>query len=272
MCAAPVTRQTLREQVLRILREEILHGVFQPGERLSEPELAKRLDVSLTPVREALGDLAASGLVVRNGRHGTHVRRIGVQDAVNLLAVRRALEMLAVRQAVANLTAADDATIKRLVKEQTSATDRTKVDPETAIPVLGRLNEEFHQLILRRTGNQWLINMLASIQDLLLFVRSELRKSTSVKRRRESLAEHRQIADALLARDADAAAAAMGRHVDNLEVHVVLLLQKLEASPTAGAALHGRSQFPRQAPQPSNDHEEVSRSSTRQVTRRDRPA
>ena len=84
MSAAPVTRQTLREQVLRILREEILTGVFEPGERLSEPELAKRLDVSLTPVREALGDLAASGLVVRNGRQGTHVRRIGVRDAVNL--------------------------------------------------------------------------------------------------------------------------------------------------------------------------------------------
>src|SRR5690606_29771997 len=103
-----VNRQTLRDQVLRILREEILGGVFAPGERLSEPELAKRLDVSLTPVREALGDLAASGLVVRNGRQGTHVRKVGVKDAVNLLAVRRALEVLAVRQAVKHLTPADD--------------------------------------------------------------------------------------------------------------------------------------------------------------------
>lgn len=239
MSAAPVTRQTLREQVLRILREEILTGVFQPGERLSEPELAKRLDVSLTPVREALGDLAASGLVVRNGRQGTHVRRIGVRDAVNLLAVRKSLEMLAVRQAVPGLTAADDATIKRLVKEQAAATDRTRSEPEAAIHRLGLLNEEFHQLILHRTGNLWLITMLASIQDLLLFVRTELRKSTSVKRRRESLAEHRRIAEALLARDADAAAAAMGEHVDNLEQDVIVLLTDLERAAT-GATRAGR--------------------------------
>src|SRR5690606_18847734 len=138
-------------------------------------------------------------------------------------------------------TEADDATLKRLMRDQAIATDRTKADPEDAIPVLGRLNEEFHQLILRRTGNQWLITMLASIQDLLLFVRTELRKSTSVKRRRESLAEHRLIAEALLARDADAAAAAMGRHVDNLEGHVILLLQELEASSASGAAPRGRS-------------------------------
>ncbi|HET8984470.1 MAG TPA: GntR family transcriptional regulator [Trueperaceae bacterium] len=265
MCAAPVTRQTLREQVLRILREEILNGVYQPGERLSEPELAKRLDVSLTPVREALGDLAASGLVVRNGRLGTHVRRIGVQDAVNLLAVRKSLEILAVRQAVTNLTAADDAIIRRLVKEQSTATDRTKADPESAIPVLGQLNEEFHQLILKRTGNQWLISMLASIQDLLLFVRTELRKSTSVKRRRESLTEHRQIAEALLARDADAAAAAMGQHVANLEGHVVQLIQHLDDSSTTGASRLARSRSQLTKPRSIDDIEEVSLRPTRQT-------
>src|SRR5690606_7265748 len=125
MSAVSVTRQTLREQVLRILRDEILNGTFQPGERLSEPELAKRLDVSMTPVREALGDLAASGLVVRNGRQGTHVRRLGKQDVVNLLAARRSLGMLAVRQAVPELTAADDALIERLVTEQIAATELT---------------------------------------------------------------------------------------------------------------------------------------------------
>jgi DNA-binding GntR family transcriptional regulator len=264
MCAAPVTRQTLREQVLRILREDILNGAFQPGERLSEPELAKRLDVSLTPVREALGDLAASGLVVRNGRLGTHVRKIGVQDAVNLLAVRKSLEILAVRQAVTNLTTADDATIKRIVREQASATDRTKAAPETAIPVLGQLNEDFHQLILARTNNQWLISMLASIQDLLLFVRTELRKSTSVKRRRESLAEHRQIAEALLARDADAAGAAMGQHVANLEGHVVQLIQQLEHSSAPGNPRLGPPRPPPIDTRSVNDDEEVSRRPNRQ--------
>src|SRR5690606_27799587 len=145
--------------------DEILNGTFQPGERLSEPELAKRLDVSLTPVREALGDLAASGLVVRNGRQGTHVRRLGKQDVVNLLAVRRSLGMLAVRQAVPELTAADDALIERLVTEQIAATELTTTDHDAATHALRRLNEEFHQLILLRTSNQWLIDIFASIQD-----------------------------------------------------------------------------------------------------------
>lgn len=228
MSAAPVTRQTLRDQVLRILREEILNGTFQPGERLSEPELAKRLDVSLTPVREALGDLAASGLVVRNGRHGTHVRRLSVEDVVNLSAVRRSLGMLAVRQAVHTLTEADDATIERLVTEQIAATELTTTDHDAATQALRRLNEEFHQLILVRTNNQWLIDIFASIQDLLLFVRTELAKRATVAHRRQSLAEHRRIAEALLARDPDAAATAMGEHVDRLEQRIVALLAELD--------------------------------------------
>jgi len=238
MSAASVTRQTLREQVLRILRDEILNGTFQPGERLSEPELAKRLDVSLTPVREALGDLAASGLVVRNGRQGTHVRRLGKQDVVNLLAVRRSLGMLAVRQAVPELTAADDALIERLVTEQIAATELTTTDHDAATHALRRLNEEFHQLILLRTSNQWLIDIFASIQDLLLFVRTELAKRASVEHRRQSLDEHRRIAEALLARDADSAATAMGEHVDRLEYRIVALLTELERLWTDEAELH----------------------------------
>src|SRR5690606_17497361 len=155
---------------------------------------------------------AASGLVVRNGRQGTHVRRLGKQDVVNLLAVRRSLGMLAVRQAVPELTAADDALIERLVTEQIAATELTPTDHDAATHALRRLNEEFHQLILLRTSNQWLIDIFASIQDLLLFVRTELAKRASVEHRRQSLDEHRRIAEALLARDADSAATAMGEH------------------------------------------------------------
>lgn len=234
MSATPVTRQTLREQVVRIVRDEILTGALEQGERLSEPGLAKRLDVSLTPVREALSDLAASGLVVRNGRHGTFVRQIGVQDARNLLAVRKSLETLAVTQAVPRLSPTDDAIIRRLVSEQTSATELAQSDPDAATPLLGELNERFHYLVLERSGNEWLESMLTSIQDLLLFVRTELRRRASVARRRESLAEHRRIAEALLARDSDAAAVAMAEHVDRLEQGVVALLTEHESASSGG--------------------------------------
>ncbi|MEX2534784.1 MAG: GntR family transcriptional regulator [Trueperaceae bacterium] len=223
-----VEKRTLGDQVAQILREGILTGEFEPGQRLSEPDLANRLNVSLTPVREALGTLAATGLIVRNGRQGTHVRKLDVEDIENLLAVRETLEVLAVRQSIPNLTEEDDGHMQYLVAEQTKATERVKVDLHSALPRLSALNDEFHELILARTRNEWLINMLASIQDLLVFSRSRLRFNATLERRQASLAEHRGIAQALVRRDSDGAARRMSEHVRHLKEHVIALVPEVQ--------------------------------------------
>lgn len=223
MPADRLSKETLGEQVTRVLREAILFGEFAPGERLSEPDLAKRFDVSLTPVREALGTLAGTGLVVRGGRRGTHVRRLDVSDVENLVSVREALDVLAVRQAVDRFTDDDFARFARILDDQERETQRAGEGAADAIQKLASLNDEFHRLILHRSQNPWLSTMLESIDDLLVFARARLRLQANLERRRESLEEHRRIVQAIADSDPDAAAARMSEHVRNLKLHVLSL-------------------------------------------------
>lgn len=227
--ADQVNKQTLGDQVTRMLREGILFGEFEPGERLSEPELAKRFGVSLTPVREALGALAATGLVVRGGRRGTHVRRLTVRDVDNLLSAREALEVLAVRQAVPHVTKADVQSFEQILDAQEQATVQARDEPANALPRLASLNEAFHRLILGRTENEWLASLLGSIDDLVVFARMRLRMQATLERRRESLDEHRRIVRAIADGDVEAAAARMSEHVDRLKAHVLSLAAPSDA-------------------------------------------
>jgi transcriptional regulator, gntR family len=85
----------LREVVFKTLRNAIVHGEFEPGERLMEVTLAKRLGVSRTPVREAMRMLELEGLVVMIPRRGAEVARITAKDLSDALEIRMALEDLA---------------------------------------------------------------------------------------------------------------------------------------------------------------------------------
>ena len=229
-----VNRQTLSDQVFEAIREAILGGAFAPGQRLSEPELAKWLNVSLTPVREALNPLAATGLVVRGGRQGTYVRTLGIRDVENLLAVRESLEVLAIRQGVPRFTESDDDHLKALLHAQARATDEVVARPRSVVPQLAELNESFHQRILDRAANEWLTSMLASIQDLLIFARARLRKEATLERRRESLEEHRRILESIRRRDVDAASDRMREHIANLKAYITPLVPSGAAESRAG--------------------------------------
>ena len=95
----PAEYLPLREVVFKTLRNAIIHGELKPGERLMEEKLAKSLEVSRTPVREAIRMLELEGLVVMLPRKGAEVARITVEDLQETLEVRMAVEDLAVRLA-----------------------------------------------------------------------------------------------------------------------------------------------------------------------------
>lgn len=244
MATSSVTNRTLRDQIADVLRQAILFGEFAPGERLMESELAQRFHVSLTPVREALNSLAGAGLVERHGRQGTRVRSLDIADVENLLSVRESLEVLAVRQAAPNITREDEGRFAAILRQQADVTERVADDPETAIPTLVALNDEFHELILVRADNPWLASMLTSIQDLLIFARAGLRARATLARRRESLREHRRLARALAEGDADVAAAVMSEHVRKTKEHIITLTDARasdESSADASSPKPGRA-------------------------------
>jgi DNA-binding GntR family transcriptional regulator len=225
----PLDKRSLRDQLVGVIREEILTGHYRPGQRLGEPDLARDLNVSLTPVREALGDLASRGLVVRRGRRGTFVRELSSADVEQLLAVREVLEVLAVQQAIPHLTEADDARFDALLKAQRSATELAINDPQAQARVL-KANQDFHALIHERTQNPWLTSMLANIRDLVGLAQARLGPHATFDRRQQDLAEHRRIAIALRARDGDAAALAMRSHLTRLKLDLIAIASDLEAS------------------------------------------
>lgn len=215
---------TLQDRVVDQVREAILTGVFPPGQRLLEPELARRFGVSVTPVREALSVLAGRGLIVRNGRFGSYVRTLNVADVKNLFALRKALECLALRQVARHLTEEDFARMDANLERQARANSLTETARLRSTLELSALNDEFHDLFIARAGNEWLSSMLLGIRDLLEFTRVRLREIASLERRDETLRDHHRIVKALRASDVEAAVTALFAHLDRLEKDIILRL------------------------------------------------
>ncbi len=103
----PLRRDTLRDDVVRAIRDAIIQGRLRPGEKVPEEELAQQLKVSRTPVREAIRVLEAQGLVVVRPKRGTYISVPDRDDSADGLAVRTALEELAVSQAMERLDETD---------------------------------------------------------------------------------------------------------------------------------------------------------------------
>lgn len=149
----------LRDVVFKTLRQAILKGDMVPGERLMEIQLAKKLGVSRTPIREAIRKLELEGLVTMVPRKGAEVAGITEKNLRDVLEVRRALEELAIELAcerihedmVTELVAAE-----RDFKDATAGSDAIKI---------ARMDEKFHDIIFQATENDKLVQMLNNLRE-----------------------------------------------------------------------------------------------------------
>ena len=123
------------ERAIRFLREAILQGDYQPGQRLPQKELSEQLDMSPTPIREALRLLEAQGLLERVPYKGAYVAEASPEESEEISVIRSALEGLATRMAVPNLTSDDVQALESLVKEMEDAWHQMSIggcaDPTT---------------------------------------------------------------------------------------------------------------------------------------------
>lgn len=198
--------RTLRERVFEHLRDEILSNRLAPGAELHEVGLAASLGVSRGPLREALGRLAAEGLVTITPRRGAVVTKLTRREFVEAYQVREALESLAVRLAVPQLGEADRAELHRLHDEM--------VGHASAGDAQGFFtsNRRFHEIFVERSGNERLQRMHAQLIDQMgrLMTKSqELRGGLE-----QSVAEHRAILEAVDAGDAERAARLLEEHIE----------------------------------------------------------
>ena len=203
----------LRDVVFNTLRQAILRGELKPGERLMEIQLANKLGVSRTPIREAIRKLELEGLVVMIPRKGAEVAEITEKNMLDVLEVRRALEELAVKLACERITEEE-------IQELKDAADAfQKILSEKDITKIAEADEAFHDVIFKSTGNDRLIQLLNSLREQMYRYRLEYLKREEYHP--QLLEEHQQIIDRITRKDQSEAAELIDRHIGN-QVDVML--------------------------------------------------
>lgn len=186
------------------LISEIRAGTLRPGDRLLETELALRLGISRTPVREAIRRLEADGLVVHVPRVGAAVRRLDYSEINELYEMRAVLEATAARLAA---RAASDVELREM-----EAVNSEMQHELTDVESLYDLNRQFHRVVLDAARNRYLSHSMNALQKTLLILGPSTMEET--ERAQQAVAEHGEVIAALRARDENAAEAAMRRHIE----------------------------------------------------------
>lgn len=197
----------LRDVVFNTLRQAILRGELKPGERLMEIQLANKLGVSRTPIREAIRKLELEGLVLMIPRKGAEVAEITEKSLRDVLEVRRALEELAVQ------IACDKITSDQIEELRTSAKEFEAVLKDGDITKIAEADVKFHDVIYLATDNQKLIQLLSNLREQMYRYRVEYLKRTDFHPK--LIAEHEEIIDTIEKKQKDAATKVVCQHIDN---------------------------------------------------------
>ena len=184
---------TLRAHVVRMLSADILAGKYKPGDRLNESQIARELNISRIPVREALSQLQEQGLVQNRERRGMFVTNIGPEEVLQISSLRIILETEALRLARARITPEITAKLEKLVT-QMDAWDGTLLEAAA-------LDLEFHRLLWKASGNPYLERALYALM-VPLFAHKTLEHVTQ-EIRRWRLSHHRILLDAVTGRSND---------------------------------------------------------------------
>lgn len=154
---APIERETVLERVYSVLRDRLMRGGFEPGQKLKIADLARALGTSAMPVREALNRLAAERAIESMPNRSVRVPALSKQSLHDLMDARFAIEGLAVARAAANMDAPTLAALRELISAQ-SATDAEHISEASA-----EQNRAFHFTVYRRSGSAVLLPIIESL-------------------------------------------------------------------------------------------------------------
>ncbi|GIE96371.1 GntR family transcriptional regulator [Paractinoplanes rishiriensis] len=200
------------------LRDAILRGDYLPGERLVEAQLCERLGVSRFNVRAALQELAADGLVRVERNRGAHVRKVPIEEAVEITEVRMVLEGLVAARAA-----------DRVTDEQAIALDEIGLLMRRAVTAgefrrYSDLNQRLHSTIREIAGHRTADGIIETLRGQL--VRHQFMLSLHPGRPAISLPQHEKVIEAIRNRDAKAAEEAMREHIAS----VIAALREMDAA------------------------------------------
>jgi DNA-binding GntR family transcriptional regulator len=226
--------------VFSTLREMAISYQFRPGERISEIELAERLGVSRTPVREALNRLVTDGFLVQSSR-GVMRRPLEVKETMDLYEARQSVERECLRLAHERAT-------EEQIDEAMAYLEQSKnVAPDTPIKQLVELDEGFHLRLAAMAGNTELLRMLTSLNERIRFIRWIDMENIG---RDSTQQEHMNILSALKARDRETSSRHLDTHIGLRREQIVdaitkglarIYLQQEQAGENAKARHEGRA-------------------------------
>ncbi len=201
-----MTQPTLTDRVYERLLSAFTSHELKPGERLKLEDLAARMGISPTPLRQALARLEAEGIVCSDPRHGLRVVSLTAQDMVNLYEARLMCEVFAVEKAAHTIT---DAQLQDLGEILSTYEELAGQREPSARQGWVSKDVEYHRGIVNLAGNEtistWFRKLSVHVQTLLLSTSAERDPSVSIR-------EHREIYQALAAHDAVACSKALAAH------------------------------------------------------------
>ncbi len=196
---------TLKDEVVRLIEEEIISGALPPGTRLDEVQLSARFGLSRTPLREALAQLTASGLLEARPRSGTFVTRLGIKSILECLAMTAEIEAIAAEWASRRMSD-DEIRGLRAMHEACGAAEKTGSSDSYFLA-----NRRFHAGIYAGAHNRYVAETAN-----FLFMRAAPYRRLQLRqpgRIRSSSAEHGAIVDAIAAREGETAKRIMRDHI-----------------------------------------------------------
>jgi len=227
----------LIDNVYARLRELIITDVLKAGQKLVDRDLAEKLGVSRTPVREALGRLAMMGLVEARSRQGYYVREYSAKEVADLYEFRRILEVHAARLAARNAQPSHLQEFDRLLSES----EKLASDPANQSDIL-KFELELHELIARASGNAALHHALHNLMDKVIgFIWIE--SSTDKTMLDVAHSDHRALIQKIKEKDEDGAAKIIDSHIEAAQETLAKAFQARDelrsavlavTSPTAG--------------------------------------
>lgn len=206
---------SLQEQAYQFIRQSIVNGNYQPGEKLRESKVAEQLGISRTPIREALRKLEREGLVTYTPSVGAQVQGLKKESIIELYECRAALEALAAKKAAQTITLEQLGFLEENMMLASQFYQRGDLGKTV------EKNSLFHDTILQASESPLLIQLMDQIKVQIV----RFRQMTSVYGFRPSFVEeHEAIYQALLKRDCEKAEVLMKAHV---EKDLVTILERL---------------------------------------------
>lgn len=206
---AKVYSTTIKEQVVDVLRNQILNRVLMPGQQLNIDQIARELNISPTPIKEALNHLQTEGFIIIKPRRGTFVAELNEVDLVETYEIRMALEITAGKKLAEVITPEG---IHDLVEALETIDQSNKENDERGEHL--KRNVDFHELFVKLAGNSKMFEIYKDLNTFIQIYRVHYRTQLNwLKRIDKEREEHMRIIEALRAKDSDKVVTAVVAHL-----------------------------------------------------------